>query len=821
MNLKKLLATVSLTALSVLFLIPQTGALDSGIEVEGIDTIAGYSALLRVSNAPSDTDLEVWVEKPDGSDVVLEATTDKYGKAKVDLEGFYTKKAGEYSVKAKPVGSREEFGSTETFTVYADSVSASRSEVEIDRSTASANGNDYIKLEVTLKDRYNNPIEGHTLNIISSRLNDDIVRISKNPYTDAQGAMLFHVYSQESGVSTFAIHDSTSDITLDDRAKIAFYAPDRSNELAAMGGDYLILAQSSSSGTVETFEIEDLDDTVKVNQTINFTVTAQDSLDQTVPDYTGTVRFSSTDSNATLPDDYEFEAEDQGTHTFSLSLSFKTTGTHTLTVTDIDDTDVYGEFVVEVNSTGTGDSSSSSDSGSSSSSSGSSSSNGGLSVTSPQAGTYSSNSLSFTGEATYGDTIQIYDDSVLISSTAVKSNGTFSYTATNLSDGDHLFLLVAVNEEGEEQERSDDIEVTTDTSGPEIDQIEVSPSGDIPADSSFTVSVYTEKNLPEVSILFNNELYDMTEDLLIDGYYEVTITAPSDLGEYEVDVILVDEIGNESSYNAAAQIVVVEAETAETENGEDSGEELYDSAPETEEEADPMVPAAVTGVEAVAGDGRVTLSWEKPTEIAEEEVVEETELSEEGLDETSTSVEEETTENDEALDDENTTDEETLYTIDHYRIYYGPDPELLYSYDDTWDSSTTWYVDGLDNDALYYFKIVAMTDDGTEGEASEVVTSTPESSEAEALYNASLEEEAAAAEAAAEEEAMEAALEEEETPETGPETVWLLALSFGFGYVYFKKRPPHTLNRATAEATPIPASNPVQRIVMMDIRRPE
>ncbi len=120
MNPKKLLATVSLTVLSVLFLIPQTGALDSGIEVEGIDTIAGYSALLRISNAPSDTDLEVWVEKPDGSDVVLEATTDKYGKAKIDLEGFYTKKAGEYSVKAKPVGSREEFGSTETFTVYAD-----------------------------------------------------------------------------------------------------------------------------------------------------------------------------------------------------------------------------------------------------------------------------------------------------------------------------------------------------------------------------------------------------------------------------------------------------------------------------------------------------------------------------------------------------------------------------------------------------------------------------------------------------------------------------------------------------------------------------
>jgi hypothetical protein len=51
-----------------------------------------------------------------------------------------------------------------------------------------------------------------------------------------------------------------------------------------------------------------------------------------VPNYTGTVHFTSTDAAATLPADYTFTASDHGFHTFA--VTWATAGTQTLTVTD-------------------------------------------------------------------------------------------------------------------------------------------------------------------------------------------------------------------------------------------------------------------------------------------------------------------------------------------------------------------------------------------------------------------------------------------------------------------------------------------------------
>jgi hypothetical protein len=62
------------------------------------------------------------------------------------------------------------------------------------------------------------------------------------------------------------------------------------------------------------------------------TVSAADSYNNTVPSYTGTVRFTSTDPQGILPPNYTFTSADAGTHTFALLL--RTSGVQTVTVTD-------------------------------------------------------------------------------------------------------------------------------------------------------------------------------------------------------------------------------------------------------------------------------------------------------------------------------------------------------------------------------------------------------------------------------------------------------------------------------------------------------
>ena len=67
------------------------------------------------------------------------------------------------------------------------------------------------------------------------------------------------------------------------------------------------------------------------------TVTARDSLNDTVTGYTGTISFSSADAQASLPGNYTFttgSGRDNGTHTFTNAITLKTAGSQSVTATD-------------------------------------------------------------------------------------------------------------------------------------------------------------------------------------------------------------------------------------------------------------------------------------------------------------------------------------------------------------------------------------------------------------------------------------------------------------------------------------------------------
>ena len=66
----------------------------------------------------------------------------------------------------------------------------------------------------------------------------------------------------------------------------------------------------------------------------DITVTALDAFNTVVKDYTGTVHFTSSDSQAVLPADYTFTASDNGMHMFSGGATLVTPGTQTVTATD-------------------------------------------------------------------------------------------------------------------------------------------------------------------------------------------------------------------------------------------------------------------------------------------------------------------------------------------------------------------------------------------------------------------------------------------------------------------------------------------------------
>jgi hypothetical protein len=80
----------------------------------------------------------------------------------------------------------------------------------------------------------------------------------------------------------------------------------------------------------------------------SITVTAQDASGHTLTNYTGTVHFTSSDPQATLPADYPFTPADQGTHTFTNLVTLRTAGNQTITATDTTNNSITGSAAVAV-----------------------------------------------------------------------------------------------------------------------------------------------------------------------------------------------------------------------------------------------------------------------------------------------------------------------------------------------------------------------------------------------------------------------------------------------------------------------------------------
>ncbi len=92
-------------------------------------------------------------------------------------------------------------------------------------------------------------------------------------------------------------------------------------------------AELYDPGNGAGFVVAGFPSTISAGTVGAFTITAQNADGTTNTSYTGTVHLSSSDSQAVLPGDYTFTADDQGVHVFNVAL--KTAGGRTLSVTDV------------------------------------------------------------------------------------------------------------------------------------------------------------------------------------------------------------------------------------------------------------------------------------------------------------------------------------------------------------------------------------------------------------------------------------------------------------------------------------------------------
>jgi hypothetical protein len=642
-------------------------------------SIAGLSTQVEIEGDPL-APIEVSITKPDGKELILQETTDEEGRASLFIDSAHVNTAGEYEVSVRHLGESEGFSVPEKFEVYPGTVSDLKSTISVSKNTVMAG--ETVELTVALKDTLMNPLSGHIVKMIAS---DSYVDVYSPEFaTDENGEIRFYALANPQNddyLVDFAVMDTSSNTTLRARPQIAVLGKSENSDQGGFSNTFTEVILSAEAGPLDHFEIELLgedDAIVEVGDQLDVTVTAMDEDNNTVTDYTGVIRFSSTDGSATLPNDYIYLAEDGGSHEFSLSVKFVTPGTQTLSVNDTDQYTIDGEFEIEVttdeNSSVDYDADFVDDDFDR---------DGDFTLISPASGSYSESSIEVQGGAQYGYSAIIYLDEEEAGRTEVDFDNSFSHQVTNLDDGEYEIYVDIVElgdgEEGEEEilevfESSDMETITIDTSAPELVSIETDPEGEVETESEVVIIILSEGGLDNVSVLFDDEVYELSETTT-SGKYTGSLPMPATAAEYGVDVILTDELGNDVQYRDQLSLTVV----SELSDGTDSDADAdIDVEPETDTETESL--EKVAGVTTTGDEEMVIVSWETP---------------------------------------------ESDLPILYYVVSYGPSADALFAKSETFDSSTTWKITNLPAEELYYFAVTAVDLDGNESEESDAVIGIP------------------------------------------------------------------------------------------------
>lgn len=539
---------------------------------------AGQDLDLRVTGLQQEELVNFSLVRPDETPINFSLSADSQGILADQIYGLHVREAGDYSL----VLSRPALGGLtqpEGFTISPGVVSAYRSEVEVARHSAPADGEARIDLVARLRDAYGNPVPDQPIKLISSRHQDQVL---SDLQSDAQGVARGQVQTTEPGVSVFSV--LVDGVVLLERPELIWHLP--ADNLFAVGqsdsgglGDFLKaqLFDDEFFQDAAYFTIEDLPSEVVVDRNYTFRVEAKDPDGNTVKDYGNRVRFSSSDGQAQLPADYQFEPADQGIHTFALAINFATTGTQTLNVNDLTDGQIAGSIEIEVVDSAGG-------------TPGDNLQN--ITILTPSEGTYRTSRVTVTGTAPRNTLLRIVDGpTTLIEDLITDSSGEFVYQTPALADGLHKFLVSSMDG----SLVSSEVAIRVDQTPPRVLAVELDPSSGIETGTVFQVNVSSNETLSAASCTFNG----VTTELSPAGdRFNGTFQAPGVCGEYPMGCTVADVLGNELVEPNAAVVPVC----GDTDLGEPIETIAVPDAPV-------VPPTAVDNLSAEPGERQVTLYW--------------------------------------------------------------------------------------------------------------------------------------------------------------------------------------------------------------------
>jgi hypothetical protein len=305
----------------------------------GITVTAGATALFSVTGPNSTTAGVAQTFSVQSTDMFGNATTDYTGTAmfssgdtQANLPGPYTFTGADQGLHTFPVTFKTAGNQALVVTDSVTSSMTGSAVIQVTPAAAStftttiagtATAGIAHNITVTAFDPFNNVATAYNGTVLLSSSTDANATFVPNPYTFQGGDDGVHTFA-----ATFELAGSNS-VTVTDTSNSSVTGTSTGINVVAAAAKSLVVSGFPASTVAGVAQ--------------SFTVTALDQFGNVATGYGGTVKFASSDSQATVPHNFSFDSANQGTANFSATLRSVTgPAGQSLTATDVSNSSITG-----------------------------------------------------------------------------------------------------------------------------------------------------------------------------------------------------------------------------------------------------------------------------------------------------------------------------------------------------------------------------------------------------------------------------------------------------------------------------------------------
>ncbi len=345
-------SALALATVHLLVWVPTVTFAVGTCSLTALDTVAGLGTQVTIDGCEKSKQLQLNVTGPSGATYHQTVATDAEGKATTLVPSKSTVTAGTYTVALG--------NDSANFSVIADRADDAHSILSASPKAVATDYEGAITVTAVLRDRYDNPIIGRPIALISTRQSDDIS--PQMNQTDDDGRFLWTVRPVESGVMSLVLYDIITGKQMKLRTDVTVGTTKSTPSWmrASLTGNEMGGETGTDTLTVDHFDIElpQKITEIKVNELFSMTIRAMRGQD-IVRSYIGSLGVKSSDPDAELPKKGTDPSDPskgrvdilnvhQGVALVPLATMFRSRGTQTISVYDKLDPSIKGEITLNV-----------------------------------------------------------------------------------------------------------------------------------------------------------------------------------------------------------------------------------------------------------------------------------------------------------------------------------------------------------------------------------------------------------------------------------------------------------------------------------------